>query len=41
MENVKSKVVLGLLLGVVVIVGLALAADLPKVVSAVEGFEWG
>jgi len=41
MENIKSKVVLGLLLGVVVIVGLALVADLPKVVSAVEGFEWG
>lgn len=41
MENVKSKVVLGLLLGVVVIVGLALAADLPKVMDAVRGFEWG
>ncbi len=32
---------LGLLLGVVVIVGLALIADLPQVVRAVEGFEWG
>jgi uncharacterized protein (TIRG00374 family) len=32
---------LGLLLGVIVIVGLALAADLPKVMGAVEGFEWG
>jgi len=41
MENVKSKVVLGLLLGVVVIVGLALAADLPQVVEAVREFEWG
>jgi uncharacterized protein (TIRG00374 family) len=40
MENVKSKVVLGLLLGVLVIFGLALAADLPQVVGAVEGFEW-
>lgn len=41
MEDIKSKVVLGLLLGVLVIVGLALVADLPKVVNAVEGFEWG
>jgi glycosyltransferase 2 family protein len=41
MENVKSQVVLGLLLGVVVIVGLALAADLPKVMDAVREFEWG
>jgi uncharacterized protein (TIRG00374 family) len=41
LDNVKSKVVLGLLLGVIVIVGVALAADLPKVVGAVEGFEWG
>jgi len=41
METIKSKIVLGLLLGIVVIVGLALVADLPKVVSAVEGFEWG
>jgi len=40
-ENIKSKVVLGLLLGVVVIVGLALAADLPHVLDAVRGFEWG
>ena len=40
MEHIKSKVVLGLLLGVLVIVGLALAADLPKVVGAMEGFEW-
>ena len=41
MENIKSKAVWGLLLGLVVIVGLALAADLPKVVSAVKGFQWG
>jgi hypothetical protein len=41
MENLKSKVVLGLLLGLVVIVGLALAADLAKVVDAVREFEWG
>ena len=40
MEDIKSKIVLGLLLGVIVIVGLALAADLPQVVRAVEGFEW-
>jgi len=41
MENIKSKVVLGLLFGVIVIVGLALAADLPQVLDAVRGFEWG
>lgn len=41
MENLKSKVVLGLLLGLVVIVGLALAADWAKVVDAVREFEWG
>jgi glycosyltransferase 2 family protein len=41
LEKVKSKLVLGLLFGVVVIVGLALAADLPKVMSAVREFEWG
>jgi glycosyltransferase 2 family protein len=41
MEAIKSKILLGLLLGVVVIVGLALVADLPKVVGAVEKFEWG
>jgi uncharacterized protein (TIRG00374 family) len=41
MENIKSKAVWGLLFGLVVIVGLALAADLPKVVSAVKGFQWG
>jgi glycosyltransferase 2 family protein len=41
MENIKSKVVLGLLFGAIVIVGLALAADLPKVLDAVRGFEWG
>lgn len=41
MENIKSKVVLGLLLGVLVIVGVALVADLPQVLSAVEQFEWG
>src|SRR3972149_2068708 len=40
-ENIKSKVVLGLLLGVIVIVGLALAADLPKVLDAAREFEWG
>jgi uncharacterized protein (TIRG00374 family) len=40
METIKSKVVLGLLLGVIVIVGLALAADLPHVLGAVERFEW-
>jgi len=40
MEDIKLKVGLGLLLGVLVIVGLALAADLPQVVGAVEGFEW-
>ena len=36
-----GNVVLGLLLGIVVNVGLALAADLPKVVDTVRGFEWG
>ncbi len=41
METVKSKIVLGLLLGVAVIVGLALAADLPKVLEAVREFQWG
>ncbi len=41
MENIKSKVVLGLLFGVIVIVGLALVADLPQVLKAVRGFEWG
>ncbi len=41
MENIQSKVVLGLLLGVVVIVGVALAADLNKVMDAVVAFEWG
>jgi uncharacterized protein (TIRG00374 family) len=40
MATIKSKIVLGLLLGAVVIVGLALMADLPKVASAVRGFEW-
>jgi len=41
MENIKSKAMWGLLLGVIVIVGLALAADLPKVLNTVESFEWG
>jgi uncharacterized protein (TIRG00374 family) len=40
-DNIKSKVILGLLFGVIVVVGLALVADLPKVMTAVEGFEWG
>jgi len=39
-EDIRSKIVAGLLFGIVVIVGLALAADLPQVISAVERFEW-
>ena len=41
MENVKSKLLLGLLFGFVVIVGVALVADLDKVIGAVGAFEWG
>jgi len=40
MATIKSKIMLGLLLGAVVIVGLAHMADLPKVVSAVQAVEW-
>jgi uncharacterized protein (TIRG00374 family) len=39
--DIKSKILLGLLLGIAVIVGMALAADLNKVMSAVATFEWG
>jgi uncharacterized protein (TIRG00374 family) len=41
LENVKSKLLLGLLFGFVVIVGVALVADLDKVIGAVGAFEWG
>jgi uncharacterized protein (TIRG00374 family) len=39
--NIRSKILLGLLLGIAVIVGVALAADLNKVMGAVVAFEWG
>jgi len=41
LDNIKSKLLLGLLFGFLVIVVMALAADLNKVVSAVGAFEWG
>ena len=41
MGNIRSKILLGLLLGIAVIVGVALAADLNKVMSAVVAFQWG
>ena len=41
MDEIKSKLVLGLLFGVVVIVAIALVADLNKVLDAVRAFEWG
>ena len=41
MGNIRSKILLGLLLGIAVIVGVALAADLNKVMGAVVAFEWG
>jgi uncharacterized protein (TIRG00374 family) len=40
-SDIKRKLVLGLLFGVAVIVGLALIADLPKVLEAAGRFEWG
>ncbi len=41
MNSIKSKLILGLLFGVAVIVGVALVADLHKVLSTVRAFEWG
>ena len=41
MENIKPKLLLGLLFGFVVIVGMALVADLNKVLYAVSAFQWG
>jgi uncharacterized protein (TIRG00374 family) len=40
-NNVKSKLVLGLLFGFAVIIGVALVADLNKVLGTVRAFEWG
>jgi len=41
LDNIKSKLLLGLLFGFVVVVGIALAADLNKVLGAVGAFQWG